>query len=68
MIIPVRCFTCGSVVASKWEQYVKYLKEGKTQHEALNLLLIKRYCCRTMLLTHIDLMEHKLRMNVPNRA
>ncbi len=27
MIIPVRCFTCGHVVADKWNYYVKRCEE-----------------------------------------
>lgn len=27
MIIPVRCFTCGKVLADKWEYYSKRCKE-----------------------------------------
>lgn len=27
MIIPVRCFTCGKVLADKWEYYVRRCKE-----------------------------------------
>ncbi len=27
MIIPVRCFTCGKVLADKWEYYVEKCKE-----------------------------------------
>lgn len=27
MIIPVRCFTCGKVIADKWEYYNKRCKE-----------------------------------------
>lgn len=27
MIIPVRCFTCGKVLANKWEYYQRRVKE-----------------------------------------
>lgn len=27
MIIPVRCVTCGKVIASKWKQYVEEVKK-----------------------------------------
>lgn len=27
MIVPVRCFTCGHVLADKWEAYVRMCKE-----------------------------------------
>ena len=26
MIIPVRCFTCGKVIANKWETYLSLLQ------------------------------------------
>jgi DNA-directed RNA polymerase subunit N (RpoN/RPB10) len=28
MIIPVRCFTCGKVLADKWEAYVRRCREA----------------------------------------
>ena len=36
MIIPVRCFTCGKVLANKWKAYeneVKLLKESQEQDD-----------------------------------
>lgn len=27
MIIPVRCFTCGKVIADKWQEYERKCKE-----------------------------------------
>lgn len=32
MIIPVRCFTCGKVLADKWEFYNKKCKELEKQN------------------------------------
>ena len=29
MIIPVRCMTCGKVLADKWEYYVAKMKEAE---------------------------------------
>tara|TARA_B100001093_G_C26685607_1_gene952491 strand:+ start:173 stop:424 length:252 start_codon:yes stop_codon:yes gene_type:complete len=42
MIIPVRCFTCGSVISDKWIPYMtltdKYRKENKqTEIELLDV-------------------------------
>jgi len=34
MIIPVRCFTCGKVLANKWTTYQKRLVESKEAHES----------------------------------
>jgi DNA-directed RNA polymerase subunit N (RpoN/RPB10) len=33
MIIPVRCFTCGKVLADKWEYYKKKREEKKLEHQ-----------------------------------
>ncbi|ODV58889.1 DNA-directed RNA polymerase core subunit RPB10 [Ascoidea rubescens DSM 1968] len=63
MIIPVRCFSCGKVVGDKWEQYIKYLEDGLKEKDALDKLGLKRYCCRRMVLTHVDLIEKFLQYN-----
>lgn len=61
MIIPVRCFTCGKVIGNKWEIFVEMVAEnGYTEREALDELKLKRYCCRRMVLTHVDLIEKLL--------
>lgn len=59
MIIPVRCFTCGKVVGNKWEKY-NQLKDEYDAEKALDILGLSRYCCRRMLLTHIELIEKML--------
>ena len=58
MIIPVRCFTCGKVVGSAYENYRRELAEGnKDPQKILDDLGLKRYCCRRMVLTHVDLID-----------
>jgi DNA-directed RNA polymerase subunit N (RpoN/RPB10) len=54
MIIPIRCFTCGKVVANKWETYKKRVLAGETECNVLNDLGMKRYCCRRMFLGQVD--------------
>ncbi len=57
MIIPVRCFTCGKVIGNKWQSYQDSLKNGKKSNEILDELGLQRYCCRRMLLTHVELID-----------
>lgn len=55
MIIPIRCFTCNKLIADKWESYQNLIKNGLKEAEALDKLGFKRYCCRRMLLSHVDI-------------
>ncbi|MCJ2519762.1 MAG: DNA-directed RNA polymerase subunit N [Candidatus Thermoplasmatota archaeon] len=57
MIIPVRCFTCGKVIGSEWQRYLQLLSGGKDAREALDDLRLERYCCRRMILSHVDLID-----------
>lgn len=61
MIIPVRCFTCGKVTGNMWTPYQNMLADGVSEKEALDKLGLKRYCCRTMLLTHVELIDDMLK-------
>jgi len=63
MIIPVRCFTCGKVIGNKYDTYFKLLLDGQKPGEAMNELQLKRYCCRRMVLTHVDLIDKLLAYN-----
>ena len=63
MLIPVRCYTCGKVTGNKWEPYQKLLEEGMSPKEALDKLELKRYCCRRIILTHVDLIDKLLDYN-----
>ncbi|MCE7738304.1 MAG: DNA-directed RNA polymerase subunit N [Candidatus Heimdallarchaeota archaeon] len=57
MIIPVRCFTCGTLIADKWDEFKIKIKEGENPEKTLDKLNVKRWCCRRMLVSHIDLIE-----------
>jgi len=57
MIIPVRCFSCGKVVGHLWEEYKKRVENGENPEKVLDSLGLERYCCRTLFLTHIDLIR-----------
>ncbi len=68
MIIPVRCFTCGKVIGNiydqfrqRYEEYKKAVDAGEkpkeTPKEILDDLGLERYCCRRMILSHVDLIS-----------
>ncbi|THH12151.1 hypothetical protein EW145_g201 [Phellinidium pouzarii] len=69
MIIPVRCFSCGKVIGDKWNNYMLLLAaQDINEGEALDVLQLKRYCCRRMVLTHVDLIEKFLHYNSQERS
>ena len=79
MIIPVRCFTCGKIIADKYNTYQNLVTENRKsmglpdedtilkvsrekvpetpEGKALDQIGLKRYCCRRMMLYHINLID-----------
>lgn len=70
MIQPIRCFTCGRVVADQIDYYnkekQKQIKKNETniKHfednhtgELLDKLGVTRYCCRRMFISDVDMMN-----------
>jgi len=57
MLVPVRCFTCGNLIADKFEDYQVKVKSGDDPAKTLDSLGIKRYCCRRMLLTSVETIQ-----------
>lgn len=64
MIIPVRCFTCGSVVAAEWDEYKERVDEGEDPGEVLDDLGVERYCCRRMILSHRETIDEIQQYNI----
>jgi DNA-directed RNA polymerase subunit N len=57
MMVPVRCFTCGNVIGRYWDEYRERTARGEKPRAILDSLGVTRYCCRRMLLTHVDLLD-----------
>ena len=73
MIIPIRCFTCGKAIAPIYLKYIDETKKIKNPIEEtinddnilkkseygklLDKLHINRLCCRTIFLSHIELID-----------
>ncbi len=60
MIIPIRCFTCGALIGDKWLEYARRVKQGEDPKRVMDDLGIKRYCCRRMFLSHVELIDEIL--------
>ena len=63
MIVPIRCFTCGALLGDKYEEFVERVRCGEDPGKVLDSLGIKRYCCRRMLLSHVDLIDEVIRLH-----
>jgi DNA-directed RNA polymerase I, II, and III subunit RPABC5 len=76
MIIPVKCFTCGKVLANKYRYYQREVQKRKIdksmevnkvvyltkefmdktpEGEVLDILQLKKSCCRRHMITHVDI-------------
>ncbi len=54
MLVPIRCFTCGSLVADKYKSYLNRVKAGEKPADVLDDMGIERYCCRRMFLSTVE--------------
>lgn len=55
MLVPVRCFTCNAGVGHHWPAYEAEVACGDEDFNAwCSRRGIARYCCRRMLLGHVD--------------
>ena len=60
MLVPVRCFTCGALVGDKYSELVNRVKDGEDPGDVLDDLKMKRYCCRRILLSNVDIIDQIL--------
>jgi len=57
VLVPVRCFTCGNLIADKFDEYQNRVKSGEEPAKILDSLGIERYCCRRMMLTTLETIQ-----------
>ena len=65
MIIPVRCWSCGKVIAHAYADYKKAVELGEDSHKAMDDAGLERYCCRRMFLSHVELIDEVAPFSVP---
>ncbi|MHA1804868.1 MAG: DNA-directed RNA polymerase subunit N [Promethearchaeota archaeon] len=61
MIIPIRCFSCGKLIAHVYEPYKELIEKGEPPEEVFKKLGIKRFCCKRMIIGHVDLIDELLK-------
>lgn len=64
---PIRCFTCGKLLADRFEEFERRVKKGEDPAEVLDRMGLKRYCCRTAMLTSVDLMDEVMKYKTLGR-
>ncbi len=58
MLPPVRCFTCGKPIGGRiYQEFQRRVQRGEDPKEVLDDLKVKRYCCRTVLLSTVVLID-----------
>ena len=57
MLIPVRCWSCGKVIAHIYEQYKQAISDGEDPQKTFDDIGLERYCCRRILVGHVDLID-----------
>ncbi len=57
MIMPVRCWSCGKPIGHLWEDFSERVKKGESRKKVLDSLGLKRYCCRAVIMGHVDLID-----------
>jgi DNA-directed RNA polymerase subunit N len=60
MMIPIRCFTCGNLIGDKFNSFQSRVKAGEDPGKVLDDLGLKRYCCRRMLISSVDVIDQVL--------
>lgn len=75
MLPPIRCFTCNKVLGNKYKRYQSLIVElqgaatatKSAEALALDQLGLHRYCCRRMMLTHVDLYDRLMQYEQPTQ-
>lgn len=62
---PVRCFTCGAVIGDKFEDFKTKVAAGRKAGAVLDELGVKRYCCRRMILSYLDIVDEVISFKGP---
>jgi len=56
-MIPIRCYSCGKPIAQHWTEYKERVAKGDKPKKILDDFNLKRFCCRSQFLGHVDLID-----------
>jgi DNA-directed RNA polymerase subunit N len=59
MLVPVRCFTCGNLVADKYSEYTSRVK-SEDPAKIMDSLGINRYCCRRIFVSTVETIDQTI--------
>ena len=57
MIIPIRCWSDNKPVGHLWKPFKERTSKGENVKQVLDDLGLERYCCRSMFLGQVDLLD-----------
>lgn len=61
MLIAIRCNSCNTILANKYREFDEYRQANKNAVSfkgILDKLGLHRYCCRTEMLTHVNMIKN----------
>lgn len=62
----LRCYTCGKVLADKFNHYRELVDSGMSIDKALDAIGLSRYCCRVRMLAPIKVLSTAERQTDPD--
>ena len=54
-MLPIRCYTCNKVLGNKGQTFENMKNTGVDLEDVWKALGLTRQCCKTIMLTHVDL-------------
>ena len=59
-MLPVRCYTCNKVLGNKGATFEKMKNSGVEMKEIWEKLGLTRQCCKTIMITYVDLTDQMM--------
>lgn len=55
MIPPIVCYSCSKPLSEPYKDYIKRMQKGEDSKKILDSLNLKRYCCRSVIISTVDI-------------